>query len=226
MTREEILSKAKPILFNTEMVKAILDGRKTVTRRPVKMKYGNTHIELRTNKYGSNVIELQNNVEGETFGKKPDGTSYQRILAYRDVNPPYQVGDYLYVRETWKQAVYYPPGGGYGLTNRYWYKADESIDTLGIDAENKWRPSIHMPKEAARIFLRVTGVRVERLKDIKNGWKFEEEGIVFYYGMISESWKDFADLWDSTIKKSDLAKYGWDANPWVWCVSFERVGVE
>ncbi len=256
MTREEILSKAKPILFSTEMVRSILAGRKMVTRRPIKMKYDNTHIELRNNKYGSSVIEKQNDVEGETFGKRPDGTSWRKLLAVREVNPPYQVGDYLYVRETW--AAY---SRTYGTMPTLIYKADGNSPN-GI----KWHPSIHMPKEAARIFLRVTNVRVERLQDItaddciSEGVDAEippickrnpptEEQQRKYDNMTAEQqeryihelakhtymgWCVYGDrlraafrkLWNSTIKKSDLDKYGWDANPWVWVIEFERMEVE
>jgi hypothetical protein len=121
-------------------------------------------------------------------------------------------GDILYVRESYSE-----------LSFGYVYKADgENIDHLGNVI--KWHPSIHMPKEAARIWLKVTDVRVEQLQDIdgkgcvKEG--IEEEplkyvGDEFVKGM-------FHDLWDSTIKKSDLDRYGWDANPWVWVIEFER----
>lgn len=70
-----------------------------------------------------------------------------------------------------------------------------------------------MPKEAARLFLRVTGVRVERLQDI------DDDGVVAEGLKIGD---DFDVLWDSTIKKDDLPLYGWDANPWVWVIEFER----
>jgi hypothetical protein len=85
----------------------------------------------------------------------------------------------------------------------------------------KWHPSIHMPKEAARIFLKVTNVKAERLQDMENAPSgpdnpFCKEGVLYEC--------DFIALWDRTIKKSDLDKYGWDANPWVWVYQFERIG--
>ena len=80
---------------------------------------------------------------------------------------------------------------------------------------NKWRPSIHMPREAARIFLRVTDVRVERLQDCGNMQAKDE-------GCTGSS--QFARLWDSTVKPADRATLGWEANPWVWVIEFERIG--
>lgn len=178
----------KPILFNAEMVRAILDGRKTCTRR---------------------VVKLPKNMSGRPVGKSGDiGFMYLGGIK----RPPYQHGDILYVRETWCK------GSWMNEKERYYYKADDN------DFLCTWHPSIHMPKEAARIWLRVTGVRVERLQDIygkgcvKEG--IEEEplkdvGDEFVKGM-------FHDLWDSTLKKSDIDRYGWDANPWVWVIDFER----
>lgn len=107
----------KPILFNTDMVKAILDGRKTVTRRVVKPKYNNTHFKFRTDKYGTEFVEIQNNIEGATFGKNPDGTTWRKMLGYIIKSPPYQPGDVLYVRETYCKNYYHDYG-------KYFYRAD------------------------------------------------------------------------------------------------------
>ena len=99
----------------------------------------------------------------------------------------------------------------------------------------KWKPSIHMPKDAARIFLKVTNVRVERLKEITYEGCISE-GITDDYKTYSEEYHDnlarraypviFSDLWNSTINKQDLDEYGWEANPYVWVIEFERVEVE
>lgn len=185
----------KPILFNTEMVRAILDGRKTCTRR---------------------VIKLPKNMSGRPVGKSGDiGFMYLGGIK----RPPYQQGDILYVRETWCK------GSWMNEKERYYYKADDN------DFHCVWHPSIHMPKEAARIWLRVTDVRVEWLQDITFD-SCQNEGIYDDYKTYSETYtnnlrrvaypKAFARLWDSTIKKSDLDRYGWDANPWVWVIDFER----
>ena len=168
----------KPILFKTEMVRAILDGRKSCTRKVVKPQP--------TARYGVQCIK-----------------------------PPYQPGDILYVRETWKRAL-----------NGYYYYEDWQRDDIADIT--KWKPSIHMPKEAARIWLNVTNVRVERLQQITEVG-IREEGIEVNpnecagkFDFISELFLLFQKLWDSTIKKSDLTRYGWDANPWVWVIEFER----
>lgn len=101
------------------------------------------------------------------------------------------------------------------------YRADytdaEKYYKNGKEVAIRWHPSIHMPKEAARIFLRVTNVRVERLRDMTDD-DAEAEGCFDY----TSTALGFPDVWDSTIKKSDLDCYGWNANPWVWGIEFER----
>lgn len=199
MTRTEILAVAKPILFNTEMVKAILDGRKTVTRRCVKPKSKNA--------YGFFVAERVS--DGDFIGVY----DYDEEENAFD-NPqkqPARTGDILYVRETWCEY-----DADHVIDVRYAYKADAT--PISEEARNelgyKWKPSIHMPKEAARIFLRVTGVRVERLRDITVEQALKE-------GCVNPV--RFDELWNATVKKSDLERYGWEANPWVWVIEFERM---
>lgn len=194
----------KPILFNTDMVRAILEGRKTVTRRVVRTDAVNR------------IVEDEN---GKCVG------SYSLYHPEWDVYPtvddaPYQPGDILYVRETWKQATIDPAGGGYALQDIYLYKADEPIDTTGMLVEGRWNPSIHMPREAARTFLRVTNVRVERLRNITPE-EIYSEGIQSDYYIPA-----FRDLWDSTIKPKDRDKYGWEVNQWVWVIEFKRISKE
>ncbi len=199
----------RPILMNTDMVRAILEGRKTVTRRVVKLKYENTHLEMRTDKYGTRLIEVQNEEPGVTTVKNPDGTTTHRLLACIEKEPPYKLGDILWVRETWCESL--------GQAGKYFYRAyagprDEMKEYA--HSFNNWRPSIHMPREAARIFLRVTDVRVERLQDCGN-MQAKDEGCTCS--------SQFARLWDSTVKPADRATLGWEANPWVWVISFERI---
>ena len=149
------------------------------------------------------------------------------------VRPPCLAGDILYVRETW-QHLWELDGNEQIIdgTEKYYYAATDTIpfdtyvDSMGVTHYKiPWRPSIHMPKKAARIWLRVTDVRVERLQNIndneakKEGFPLEKE--IHYIGEGCQT-NDFAELWDSTIKKSDIDLYGWDANPWVWVIEFER----
>jgi len=148
---------------------------------------------------------------------------------------PFEVGDILYVRETWKIYEKRSPDG-LDIKKIYGYKTDENNPNNPSEFyETKWHPSIHMPKEAARIFLKVTDIRVERLQDITEEQAIKE-GIQHFdtkpdetFGLTKkEVWFEnpmycFKWLWNSTIKKQDIDKYGWNANPWVWVIEFERV---
>lgn len=208
----------KPVLFNADMVRAILDGRKTVTRRLVKKKYENTELKMKTDKYGTRLIEIQENIEGETFGKKPDGGSWQKLLPYIEPKAPYNVLDTIYIRETWQCLNPYSD-------KEYVYKATCDAD-FSKDI-GSWKPSIHMPKEAARIWLKVTDVRVERLRNISIqdmlSEGIDQTGIITATGAIEyRVINRFEELWNSTIKKSALDIYGFEASPWVWVIEFER----
>lgn len=233
MTQEE-KAKAKPILFSTKMVKAILDNRKTVTRRVVKN--GNrTPTGIERNKFYTYVDTLNGKpFYGAGFYKDSDifiVDGVQHIDA-EYFKMPYKIGDVLYVRETWaKISDWTCVDEEVGCPDGYIYKAEWR------DSEHPiWHPSLHMPKEAARIFLRVTDVRVERLRDITaeqiinegiNIGKIDKEKYVKSkaYAILADNLPiaRFADLWDNTIKKKDLPLYGWDASPWVWVISFEVI---
>ena len=191
----------KPILFNADMVRAILDGRKKVTRRVVKPQPEAIYVH----------------------GKQRDIINRDEI-AFKVMNqggkdcymiPPYQPGDILYVRETWQCINPYSD-------KEYVYKA--SCDADFASDIGKWLPSIHMPKEAARIWLKVIDVRVERLQDITTkqvlaeGTKVEEP----FELNGEEKLYAFSQLWDSTIKKADIDRYCWESDPWVWVIEFER----
>lgn len=201
----------KPILFNTNMVRAILDGRKTCTRRMVKPQPDEKHIYPL-----GYVTDSTEKKEVGCFGFGID--EYGGSVQY--AKPPYHPGDILYVRETFIQAAAYT----------FWYKAD---DKAWMPKDLLWKPSIHMPKEAARIWLKVTDVRVELLQKCGEGWclDIENEGVTTTQNPIlyisDDKFHDalrteFQKIWNSTIKKSDIDRYGWDANPWVWVVEFER----
>jgi hypothetical protein len=230
----------KPILLNTEMVRAILDGREGCTRRVVKPQpktrlcytYAGSHNDCigkwtypnrGAHKLWGEEYKLPENIKDEELSKR--------------WNPPYHTDDILYVRETY--------GEGYE-DGTYIYRADDKLADLPTFNESSkliYHPSIYMPKEAARIWLKVTDVRVGRLQEmkpvdvIKEGaypdcWDclntYGESGSQCCYGteeqcsQCDEVMMEWEKLWNSTIKKSDLDRYGWDANPWVWVIEFER----
>lgn len=221
----------KPILFNTEMVRAILDGRKTCTRRICKDANEYTVPDMDFYNADRRTYAVHNFADKEQMEQ----------LSTAERTCPICPGDILYVRETvWQKIGYYLDIDGEtkpSWYNEFKYVASDEKPETGWNYSWAKRPSIHMPKEAARIWLKVTDVRVERLQDITpNGAESEGVGNLFYddigygeknygtevdpeYGIAKEQ---FAWLWESTIKKSDIDRYGWDANPWVWVIEFER----
>ncbi|MSS42446.1 hypothetical protein FYJ27_01670 [Anaerosalibacter bizertensis] len=250
MSRKQLLEMAKPILFNTEMVQAILKNKKTVTRRIVKY-YGRTptmdgkdkFYKIDENLNGTNPNRLYAGFYNDNDVFEYKGETMIDALYY----PLYfKVGDILYVRETWQEVFETEYGRDRpfnirelitnfdeidkikaGLSTqcsrpsdpaREKYYVFKASDIHYADSEDRlrWKPSIHMPKSAVRIFLKVKNVYVERLQEISN-WDIKQEGLPY-----SEEKKKFIELWNSTIKKQDLNQYGWEANPWVWVIEFER----
>lgn len=230
------MSRVLPILFSTEMVRAILDGRKSCTRRIVKTKQ---FVGLLPDKCKNGIPEEFLEEKKGMF--KPYCDMMDTELISAAYKAPYQIGDILYVRETFIQAA----------AHIFWYKAD---DKPWMSQGLLWKPSIHMPKEAARIWLKVTDARVERLREITEAQAkaegirgYSKDGNLYKYAVTDDWWIDyhnkhrksffggtwwqdmprtakdaFSYLWDSTVKKSDLDHYGWDANPWVWVIEFEQ----
>jgi len=193
--------KERPILFSGPMVRAVLEGRKTMTRRVVKLRYG------------ADVVVTN----GQVW--KPARVDYAGY-----VDCPYgQVGDRLWVREAFSgphcmdasdgcKAV---PPSKWGDCSRIWYWADGNM------TEGDWtrpRPSIHMPRWASRILLEIVAVRVERLQDISEA-DAQAEGCPFQNmadGPDPTQW--YADLWQQINGPGS-----WSINPWVWCISFRRI---
>lgn len=226
MNREELLKIAKPILFNTEMTQATLENRKGATRRVAKTKAVNLYRSQTGNLCG-------------TFENNPIGDKIQII------KPRYKVGGVYYIQETWKctsfsdktqaLAIRFKVGG----QTKAWFDSKERYEKFEkFYFKNGWQSPYFMPKEAARLFLKVTDVRVERLQDItseqaknegvdlKSGTPFPKATARDCHGAkdgLSMYQSKFVILWDSTIKKQNLDKYGWEANPWVWVIEFERV---
>ena len=199
------------------MVQAILDGRKTQTRRVVKIN-------------GCPITSPKESLE-----LTKEGLIYHSFCSMSGYYKPLcQPGDILWVRETFCEVPYehnhVPIKGGHITIPKYAYKADSERDYTGI-----WKPSIHMPREAARLFLRVTNVRVERLHDITEN-DARNEGVKDPYDYQEPSYYDqphvrgmeinksaFAGLWDSLNAKRG---YGWESNPWVWVYEFEKINKE
>lgn len=228
-----------PILFNAEMVRAILAGRKTVTRRPVKPQPAcDCHYEM--NGAGTHALHLA------TF--EPLNRRYVPVKAtsadHRLPCPYGAPGDRLYVRETW--AAFTKPTHEYGECDLLECAPSEMPDRYGTDASDvvyradgtslpsKWRPSILMPRWASRILLDVVSVRVERVQDISEddaraeGVKPTDAAIVFQTGeftarrapeMEGTARGAFACSWDSIYASGGA---GWGTNPWVWRIEFRR----
>lgn len=202
------MNRVLSILFNTEMVRAILDGRKSCMRRICKD--GNEYTVPDMNFYNADrrTYAVHNYADKKHTDK----------LSIAERSCPICPGDILYVRETWKKAP-----NGY-----YYYEDWKRNDIADV---TKWKPSIRMPKEAARIWLKVTDVRVERLQDIteegaKKEGAIDNRGFIHSpnneYDNVHTAREHFVKIWNNTIKKSNLDRYGWDASPWVWVIEFER----
>jgi len=211
-----------PILFSSEMVRAILDGRKSMTRRIIKPQP---------------MWIAEPNIPFKTPDADPKGI----------IRCPYgQPGDRLWVRETWYYESHMHeltagepdlPSGRY--KHRYIFRADCPDYPVDVGVgEHGWKPSIFMPREAARIWLEVTDVRVERLQEIT--WKdveaeglrpinnpliYEDKETTFsiYQNDFINLWNDIAYKNDKTRFKTECGKYTWDENPWVWIIEFKRL---
>lgn len=221
----------KPILFNTEMVQAILEGRKTVTRRLIKPQPSET----------AKLMYCYAAGRKSDIGKWSDWND--KDCKNRWI-PPFHGDDILYVRETWRvRNVFGDIARGDRTAEIEFMAGGETVCIPDFDyppSYGAWKPSIHMSKEAARLFLRVKRVSVERLQDIsvedaKKEGAFHACGMCFHWHdycgkavtkakdcKIDGIYPEFPRIWDSTIKKSEKSQYGWDANPWVWVIEFER----
>lgn len=234
----ETTNNFKPILFSTEMVQAILSGRKMQTRRIIK------------SRHESGIFQVCKNFDGKVTSI--ESLDWDECNCEKDILSKYQIDDILWVRETFCDV-------SHNLENEncFLYKAD----FLGTTAELvKWKPSLFMPKEAARIFLKVTNVRCERLNDISEEDAIAEGIDRFENSLFNETryrdytdgkrrdkdfnrytemakqvgyshfggnpwpdWRDpitsFQSLWQSINAK----KHPWKSNPWVWVYDFERI---
>lgn len=209
--------KERPILFSAPMVRAILEGRKTQTRRVVKP-----------------IPQMVTDKKTATWNG--DATTLMRLLKNTRRDCPYgQPGDRLWVRETWQYYDWSSEGEPcirfYADNATTWPEpgteawADKLVDvweTLSCEdnykidnraRDRRWRPSIHMPRWASRILLEITGLRVERLQEISE-MDAEQEGVPAHDTATAA----YANLWNEINGANS-----WDANPWVWVIEFKRV---
>ena len=200
--------RERPILMSGQMVRAILDGRKTQTRRPIADVSADCELFLDA---------------GDGFWQQcyRDGGGAIHSKSWLSRCPYGQPGDRLYVRETWQDTR--SPGEPQNA-RQIMYRADDDRSLIG------WRPSIHMPRWASRITLEITGVRVERVQDISEDDAMAEgmistaklnEANDDYAGMYARD--IFSQEWDSIYAKRGM---GWDDNPWVWVIEFRRINNE
>ncbi|MDR1937842.1 MAG: hypothetical protein LBQ73_05010 [Tannerellaceae bacterium] len=196
------MNKEKPILFSTPMVRAILESKKDMTRRVVKGPHC-TDINGSVNIYGFWFIPEQD--KDHAF----DGIA------------PYCVGDVLWVRETFTKSE----------CGEYIYRADKIFDGMGKgDFAWNWTPSIFMPREAIRIKLKVKHIRLERIQGISERDAVREGITTISFVLPDEKTKlkpkggtfrtEFKHFWDDLNAKRG---YGWDKNPWVWVIQFDRI---
>lgn len=228
--------KERPILFSAPMVRAILAGTKTQTRRAVKPQPA--LVDPRNSRlpglYRNGDFAWRDKgapLGCATISCKPNGPDGWALE-----NSPFgQPGDRLWVRETWLDLQGTGIERATGDLSRYAYAADTPPGSHGDECRKnyglRWRPSIHMPRWASRITLEITGVRVERLQGISEA-DAEAEGCAknhngYYLGgphavsgrkQMATAQSAYRDLWESINGAGS-----WEANPWVWVVEFKRV---
>lgn len=215
MDKLEIRATERPILFSTPMVKAILEDRKTMTRRkkgiPALITVNeHTHYEYKGTASGLPATHC--------FARMYRGNWVETKHAFCPYGQP---GDKLWVRETFVPNYFDNHTSG--------YKADWNSTAAELIPEPKWKPSIHMPKSAARIWLEIVSIRVERLHDITNEdakcegvLKIDKNETYFAYDCKAESYPhpkgSFFSLWESINGAESLA-----SNPWLWVIEFKRI---
>lgn len=215
--------KERPILFNAEMVRAILDGRKTQTRRVIK-----PQPDSDPEGWLSGPFEVgwsETTVVDKWGEEQPSGKPTYGMWECDgewSIRCPYGgPGDRLWVRETWQRvADVRPAGRGWESNGEFVvvYRATEPKEA------NTWESPTHMPRALSRILLEITGVRVERVQDISEADALAEgvtlRGTTRWHGQAESA---FAALWDRINAKRE---YGWTANPWVWVIEFRKVAPE
>lgn len=215
--------KERPILFSAEMVRAILEGRKTQTRRVMKSQPYSNGFHWNGNDILCHNDYLPPSAMLLDVGTRKNPCVISSVEDRFEYNCPYgQPGDRLWVRETWAARPcqdHLSPSqcDDEGL----WWKASISPFPTGLaGCHGKWRPSIHMPRWASRILLEITDIRVERLQDICEDDAKGEGYPVLQEENVPHPKNWFELLWDSINAKRG---FGWDSNPWVWVIEFKRL---
>lgn len=223
MTKEELLKVAKPITFNTNAISAIINGRKTTARIIIP--------ERLLDKYYDYDDFCRAVMPPDMFCSR----DYE--VQFFMKHAKYHINDILYVKETYVYGDVEVGENQHGDDEPYIEQSDSGYvitkecaisNNLGTDFV-KWKPSTHMTKEIARLFLRVNGVRVEQLQDINGQYRHDDilkEGYPFNMKIEQPPVLMFEKLWNSTINKHNLDTKGWNANPWVWVIEFERIKYE
>lgn len=215
--------RERPIIFNAEMVHAVLEGRKTQMRRIMKVQPVSPELEL------SRIVESTRRIEdGKFFWREPSSFVNNRRSVLFSC-PFGDVGDRLWVRETWMpdaprdgtwaDAEFYGcKGSPLSMIPKRYRKPEHCIHRASWDGSEMvgWTPSIHMPRWASRITLEITGVRVERLQDISEADCAAE-------GLGSPFLRDYKKPKFAALWQSIFGEESWQANPWVWVIEFKRV---
>ncbi len=211
--------KEHPILFNGEMVRAVLDGRKKQTRRPVTPEWSPDVTEVSMMPLIDPILKCM--ISGDS-GKWQDDHGLDEIRRC----PFGVVGDHLWVRETWRPFIIDGPFAGIEYCCDREHRAVGACESFYPDwskwfekSKGKWHPSIHMPRWASRITLKVLFIRVQRVQDITEADALAEG--IDLLGMAhhgTEARYAFAKLWTECYPKMP-----WEANPWVWTVEFRRI---
>ncbi|EDR3236073.1 hypothetical protein FB39_004406 [Salmonella enterica subsp. diarizonae] len=212
--------KERGMIFNSEMVRAILEGRKTQTRRIMKVQPGTPEFGLRL------IIESSKANENGMYFWSQDDACGIKARSKPFLFPYGEVGDRIWVRETFRvhsratdvATLVYRASVRNSWTEQT-HRVPVAVCNKPVTPE-KWTPSIHMPRWASRILLEITDVRVERLRDLSEE-DAKSEGIIPSAGGVLPGWEyriNFRDLW-MDIYGTD----NWEANPWVWVIEFKRV---
>ncbi|EPS4685181.1 hypothetical protein ACVFKH_000645 [Salmonella enterica subsp. enterica] len=202
------------MIFNAEMVRAILDGRKTQTRRPIKWKQ-------------TRFTEIGEREDGSNW---PWSEDTEKVCDYWHPCPFGAVGDRIWVRETFGWQIRRDPLGGTGEFRVYRATTPDAVryqTASGEVAPMKWIPSIHMPRWASRILLEITDVRVERVQDISQRDAIAEGGPPDHpsFSKISQEmgFSDWPRSWFAQTWWGIYGREAWNTNPWVWVIEFKRV---